>query len=111
MNNEFTRCNNAKTVAELLACGEMSWGAWVEAHGWDVKKAVAAMEHLTVEGDAYFYLIQPEVTDEEDGVWDGGVEYREMDGLVWYVGGDGPSGGSGAKRERQVIADDRFEVC
>lgn len=96
-----------KTTEQLLEQDEFTWGAWMQACGWNEQSAVEAMEAAFEYGHC-LCLNQPELDDDEAGVWDGGVAIQA--GLVMYVGSDGPSGGTGATRVRLLLADDTFAV-
>lgn len=104
-----------KTVEELIhgnSTYEFTFGEWVQAHGWDVEKAVQAFDELFDGDGPYPVLKQPDAIDEygndtEDAVWDGG--FALTDGVVEYVGFEGPCG-SGVERKRVVLANDIIEM-
>lgn len=58
-------------------------------------------------------LQQPEYVDKDGqpdgGIWDGVLTFE--DGQFWYIGSDGPSGGSGETMRRRVNPSDTFDVC
>lgn len=97
---------NAET---LLACESFSFGAWVAAHGGNLEAAITALQTLVEEGEC-MHLQQPELAPEEQedlGVWDG--NYALINGIPFYVGSDGPCGGTpGVVRKRAITHYDQI---
>lgn len=96
-----------RTPETLLKQEEFTFGEWVQAHGWDVAKAIAALDKA-MEDDLCPSLQQHEDDAGDNGVWDGGFEM--VNGSPMFVGNDGPSGGSGVIRQRVIRAIDVIEM-
>lgn len=91
---------------QLMKDGEFTLDQWVACFD-GLHAAIAALEG-TFEAGLDTVCLRQSAPDDE-AVWDGGFAVVN-DWQVWYIGSDGPSGGTGAERRVAVTPDSIIDV-